>query len=69
MAGTTAPPGLLDGLRGLVRFFRDVMGEDAYRKYRAHHAATGCAAAPMSEREFWKDRFDRQDANPGGRCC
>jgi len=52
-----------------VRFFRDVMGEDAYRKYRAHHAATGCAAAPMSEREFWKDRFDRQDANPGGRCC
>ena len=56
-------------LRGFIRFFRDVMGEDAYRKYQAHHAASGCSSPPLTEREFWRDKIDRQDANPGGRCC
>lgn len=56
-------------LRGFVRFFRDVMGEDAYRKYQEHHAASGCSSPPLTEREFWRDKMDRQDANPGGHCC
>ncbi|HYH77897.1 MAG TPA: YbdD/YjiX family protein, partial [Arthrobacter sp.] len=24
---------------------------------------------PLTEREFWRDRTDRQDSNPQGRCC
>jgi uncharacterized short protein YbdD (DUF466 family) len=27
------------------------------------------SATPMTEREFWRDHSDRQDANPQGRCC
>ncbi|MCC3267471.1 YbdD/YjiX family protein [Arthrobacter gengyunqii] len=61
--------GALDGLRGFVRFFRDVMGEDAYRKYVSFHQGSGCSGPLLSEREFWKDKMDRQDSNPGGRCC
>jgi uncharacterized short protein YbdD (DUF466 family) len=45
------------------------MGADAYRKYLEHHGAVGHEARPMSEREFWRDRTDRQDSNPQGRCC
>ncbi|MBD8044746.1 YbdD/YjiX family protein [Arthrobacter sp. Sa2BUA2] len=63
------PAAIAGGLRGFIRFFRDVMGEDAYRKYQAHHAASGCNGPALTEREFWKDKMDRQDANPGGRCC
>ncbi|MET0590207.1 MAG: YbdD/YjiX family protein, partial [Naasia sp.] len=24
---------------------------------------------PMTPRQFWRDRTDRMDADPGGRCC
>nr|WP_269439253.1 YbdD/YjiX family protein [Arthrobacter sp. zg-Y820] len=56
-------------MRGFVRFFRDVMGEDAYGKYVAFHESSACSAPLLSEREFWKDKMDRQDSNPEGRCC
>jgi uncharacterized short protein YbdD (DUF466 family) len=57
------------GFRGFARYLGGVMGADAYTKYLEHHAASGHAEPPMSEREFWRDRTDRQDANPEGRCC
>lgn len=57
------------GLAAVNKYFRGVFGEDAYEKYLEHHQATGCATDPMTVREFWKDKMDRQDANPEGRCC
>ena len=61
------------GARGVAWFVRGVLGEDAYDKYAAHHAAThgGCEAGEpvMTEREFWRDQTDRQQRNPQGRCC
>jgi len=49
---------------------RGVMGEDAYDKYLAHAQGEHGGAVPvMTEREFWRDRTDRQDSNPQGRCC
>jgi uncharacterized short protein YbdD (DUF466 family) len=51
------------------------MGDDAYDRYRAHHLSAHPdgsrhgGSAPMTEREFWRDRTDRQDAQPEGRCC
>ena len=62
------------GARGFAWYVRGVLGEDAYDKYAAHHAAThgapgsGCEPA-MTEREFWRDQTDRQQRNPQGRCC
>lgn len=57
------------GLGAVTTYLKGVLGEDAYEKYLAHHQATACAAPPMTVAEFWRDRTDRQDANPEGRCC
>jgi len=56
-------------LRGILAYFEGVLGADAYRKYLEHHTASGHSGQPMTEREFWRDRTDRQDACPEGRCC
>jgi uncharacterized short protein YbdD (DUF466 family) len=60
---------ILEGFRGFARYFGGVLGADAYAKYLEHHRASGHAEKPMTEREFWRDRTDRQDSNPQGRCC
>ena len=72
-----AEPSVLDavrrGARDLAAIWRGVVGEDAYERYRAHVEAervAGRADHPlMTEREFWRDRTDRQDTAPQGRCC
>jgi len=57
------------GLAAVTTYLKGVLGEDSYEKYLAHHQSTGCATAPMTLKEFWRDKTDRQDANPEGRCC
>lgn len=53
----------------VVRYLEGLLGADAYRKYLAHHEESGHSGIPLTEREFWRDRTDRQDASPQGRCC
>ena len=65
-AGTTA---VANGFRGFARYLKGVMGADAYAKYLEHHKASGHQEPPRGEREFWRERTDRQDNNPQGRCC
>ena len=61
------------GARDLAWFWRGVVGEDAYDKYCAHVRAQRAAGDPthplLTEREFWRDRTDRQESAPQGRCC
>jgi uncharacterized short protein YbdD (DUF466 family) len=70
---TTAMAAVRSALAGARDYFRGVMGADAYDKYLEHHraeeAAGRCDHPAMTEREFWRDHTDRQDANPQGRCC
>lgn len=56
-------------LRAFCWYVEGILGADAYAHYVAHHRASGCASAPMTERQFWRDKFDRQDRQPEGRCC
>ncbi len=58
-----------DTARELAWLFKGVMGENAYQAYLDHHERTHAGGLPMTEREFWRDKTDRQDANPEGRCC
>ncbi|KSU73829.1 YbdD/YjiX family protein [Pseudarthrobacter enclensis] len=60
---------LSNGFRGFARYLSGVLGADAYAKYLEHHRSCGHSGPPLTEREFWRDRTDRQDANPQGRCC
>lgn len=48
---------------------RQLTGEGKYDAYLAHHWAHHPAVEPMSEREFWRDEYAKQEANPGSRCC
>jgi uncharacterized short protein YbdD (DUF466 family) len=45
---------------------RGIVGERAYEDYLAHHAAHRAGEPPMTEREFWRRRGDRE---PPARCC
>jgi len=60
---------LARGAESLRRGIRGVLGADAYEKYLEFHAAHHPDHEPLSEAEFWRDRTDRQDRNPQGRCC
>ncbi|QEE61076.1 YbdD/YjiX family protein [Salinibacterium sp. dk2585] len=51
------------------RILRGIMGADAYERYLEFHATHHDGHPPMTEREFWRDRDDRRDRNPEGRCC
>lgn len=51
------------------RFARGVLGSDAYDKYLQHHFVTGCEHEPLSEKDFWREKYAEQDRNPGARCC
>jgi|GEM_PF-565422 len=70
-SGTAAPPWepLVRGFRSLRRGLRGVLGADAYEKYLEFHAVHHPGHQPLSEVEFWRDRTDRQERNPQGRCC
>jgi uncharacterized short protein YbdD (DUF466 family) len=57
------------GWKGFVWYFKSLMGENAYQAYLDHHTRTHPGTRPMTEREFWRDKTDRQDRNPEGRCC
>ena len=70
MGGLRRAASVLGSVLGSVtRYLKGVLGEDAYDKYLDHHSGTGCAGPAMTVKEFWRERMDRQDANPEGRCC
>ncbi|CAL8896647.1 hypothetical protein KVA01_21230 [Kocuria varians] len=74
MAGTVEPqvpgrPRLGTWWRAALRFGNGVLGADRYERYLQYHRASGSGSEPMSEREFWRDYQDWQDAHPEGRCC
>ncbi|WP_130864970.1 CstA-like transporter-associated (seleno)protein [Acidipropionibacterium timonense] len=58
---------LRDAGRAVHWYVRGVTGADAYDKYLVWCRRTG--HTPMSEREFWADKCDREGRHPGVRCC
>lgn len=48
---------------------REMAGERDYENYLAHRAAHHPGEPVRDEREFWRERTDRQDRNPTARCC
>lgn len=68
--GRTASGSPLARAWGAVRWWvRGVTGEARYDAYVAHHRAHHPDVAPLTERQFWRAEYARQDANPGSRCC
>lgn len=61
--------GVVRSGRGIRWYMRNLMGDTAYETYLAHHFRNHPDGEPMTERQFWRDRMDEQDRNPGARCC
>ncbi|MFE7509484.1 YbdD/YjiX family protein [Promicromonospora sp. NPDC057488] len=57
------------GWRALTWYVTGVLGESDYQRYVAHLRRVHPDAAVPTVREFWRDRYAAQDANPGARCC
>ncbi|MFF0911809.1 YbdD/YjiX family protein [Microbacterium enclense] len=55
--------------RGLRWYVTTLMGDRAYDVYVAHHRAHHPDEPPVTERQFWRQRTDEQERNPGARCC
>lgn len=55
--------------RGIRWYVTTLMGDTAYVTYVAHHDRHHPGEEPLSERQFWRERMDDQDRNPGARCC
>ncbi|XVX18955.1 YbdD/YjiX family protein [Actinomycetota bacterium] len=60
---------MAEAARDLRWWFRGVTGADAYERYAAHMARTHPGSPVLSERDFWRQKYADQDANPGARCC
>ncbi|HEY9310792.1 YbdD/YjiX family protein [Williamsia sp.] len=57
------------GLRAVRWYVRSVMGDNHYRRYVEHQAARHPGTPPLSESDYWRNRYAAQDNNPPGRCC
>ncbi|WP_311244150.1 YbdD/YjiX family protein [Microbacterium sp. WCS2018Hpa-23] len=72
-AATTLLRTLLRGAgrvgRGIRWYITTLMGDTAYATYVAHHQRQHPGEEPLTERQFWRQRMDDQDRNPGARCC
>lgn len=55
--------------RGIRWYITTLMGDSAYATYVAHHGRVHPGEEPLTERQFWRQRMDDQDRNPGARCC
>lgn len=55
--------------RGIRWYMTTLMGDTAYATYVAHQVRTHPDEEPLTERQFWRQRMDDQDRNPGARCC
>ena len=57
------------GARSIRWYVTSLMGDRAYEIYVAHLAVEHPGEPPLSEREFWVQRYREQEATPGARCC
>lgn len=55
--------------RGIRWYVTNLMGDSAYATYVAHQRRQHPDREPMTERQFWRQKMDDQDRNPGARCC
>jgi uncharacterized short protein YbdD (DUF466 family) len=57
------------GLGGVAWYLREVSGETAYDRYVEHRRRHHPDEPVVTRAEFWRERMDERDRNPGARCC
>jgi uncharacterized short protein YbdD (DUF466 family) len=59
---------IIDRLRAVAAIVRRILGVPDYERYLAHIRTAHPDQAPMTEREFFRERLEGR-AKPGSRCC
>lgn len=54
---------------GVRWYLRELMGDSRYSRYLVHARSHDPAAVVMSEREYWRNAYREEAANPRSRCC
>ncbi|MHA2788786.1 YbdD/YjiX family protein [Corynebacterium sp. S7] len=57
------------GASSISWYFKELMGDNDYKKYCAHLNRHHPGQEVPTEREYWKQRWARQESNPQARCC
>ncbi len=65
----TATQAVRRGWRALSWYLNGVTGQSKYACYVEHERAAHPEREPLTEREFWRQHYAAQDADPGARCC
>lgn len=55
--------------RGTMAVVRGVSGLDKYERYLNHQRRTHPDEAPLTEAEFWRQTWEREERHPTARCC
>ena len=61
-------PRVLDPIRSLWWYLKEVTGENAYDRYLEGHRATHPEKEPLGRAKFYRWRQDEKYSNPGSRC-
>lgn len=68
--GLTGPlTRLRDGWASLRWYVDGIVGANAYSRYVAHLGRNHPGAPVPTERDFWRQHYADQEANPTTRCC
>lgn len=60
---------LAKGVRGAWWYMSELVGENDYDKYVLHLQRHHPGCEIPTKKQFWRDRYAKQDENPGARCC
>ena len=66
---SSAVDAVLTVARGIRWWVSSVLGDNAYTRYTDHLARTHPDEPVPTEREYWRQRYADQGAQPGARCC
>ena len=59
---------MIEHLRAIWNYLKEISGENAYDRYLAVHTATHPDKRAMTRGEFYRARQDDKYNNPGSRC-
>ena len=59
---------MIEHLRAIWDYLKEISGENAYDRYLAVHTATHPDKRAMTRGEFYRARQDDKYNNPGSRC-
>jgi uncharacterized short protein YbdD (DUF466 family) len=59
---------MINPVRAIWEYLKEITGENAYDRYLALHMATHPGKPPMTRGEFYRHRQDEKYNNPGSRC-